>query len=121
MAREAPQVPIDDPGEKVYTADLKATALARTVRANPGVDASFLITLNADTKFISLYAIAQDIYLKWAYTNLDHVNATNFDEVVIAGTRRVFAVPNQDTNGRAFTRIMILGRVAGATAIVIEK
>ena len=118
MARQPAEVPIDAQGTKAYSAELKATTLARHVKA---LGASFLITFHADTKFVQIYAIAQDVYFRWALTDTDWCNVLNFDEVVIAGTRRVFAVPNQDNDGVAFTRIMLIPRVAGATAVVIEK
>ncbi|MBU0959789.1 MAG: hypothetical protein KKB31_07620 [Nanoarchaeota archaeon] len=112
-----PETAIDQAGEKVYTAELKGLSLARHVQA---MGASFLISLNANTTFVKVYAITQDIYLKWATHDLDWVNAGNFDEIIIAGAQRVFPVPNQ-VDGAPFTRIMLVGRVAGATAVVIEK
>jgi len=108
---------IDAYGEEVYTAEIKGVALARSVDV---MGPSLLITLHADTKFVILYAVAQDVYLKWANTDTDWCNALNFDEVIIAGTRRVFAIPDM-ANGAPFTRIMLIGRVGGATAITIQK
>ena len=117
MSRFPPEIAIDEHGELVYTAELKATALARHVQA---LGASFLITLHADTKFVTVRAITQDVYLKWALTDTDWCSAVNFDEVIVAGSRLVFAIPNE-VNGVPFTRIMLIPRVAGAIAIVIEK
>lgn len=82
--------------------------------------ASSLITLNANTRFVKVYAVAQDVYLKWAENDTDWCTGANFDEVIISGSQRVFAVPVH-TDGVSFTRIMLVGRVAGSTVVVIEK
>lgn len=85
-------------------------ALARTVDAT--ISASTEITLNTDTTYIEVYAIAQDVYLKYGTAD---VTASNFDEVIIAGTKQGFAVPE------GVTAINLIERVAGAAVIVIEK
>jgi hypothetical protein len=85
-------------------------ALARTV--DPTISTSTEITLNADTTFIRVYAIAQDVYLKYGTAD---VTASNFDEVIPAGSILDLAVPD------GVTAINLIERVAGATVIVIEK
>jgi len=111
------ETPIDSRGEKVYNTELKGESLARYVRA---LTSSSLITLGSSTTFVKIYAIAQDVYLKWAETDTDYCKATNFDEVIIAGTQRVFPVPLQ-VDGELYSRMMFVGRVAGSTVVVIEK
>lgn len=117
MSRAEPEVPIDSIGDSVYNTNLKVVALERTVQA---LGASFLITLQADTKFIEVYAIAQDVLLRWADNDTDFVKIENFHEIIRAGSKEVYAVPNQ-IDGAPYTRIMLVGRVAGSTAIVLEK
>lgn len=86
------------------------TALSRTVDAS--ISSSTEITLNTATTFLSVYAIAKDIYLKWGTTD---VSASNFDEVVIAGQQKNFIIPD------GVTAVNFIEREAGATLIVIEK
>jgi len=102
-------LPRDDNHATVQLAPSKV-ALARTVDAS--ISASTEITLNANTTFIRVYAIAQDIYLKWGVAD---VTASNFDEVIPAGQIVDLVVP-ADT-----TALNLIERVSGATAIVIEK
>lgn len=85
-------------------------ALARTVDAT--ISASTEITLNTATTYLEVYAIAKDIYLKWG---TDDVTASNFDEVIVAGTIREFFKPEK------ITAVNFIEREAGATLICIEK
>ena len=85
-------------------------ALARTV--DPTISASTEITLNTATSFIRVYAITQDVYLKWG---TDDVTASNFDEVIPAGQICDFFIP------ASITAINLIERTASATVIVIEK
>lgn len=85
-------------------------ALARTVDAS--ISGSTEITLNVATSFISVYAIAKDVYMKWGTTD---VSASNFDEVIPAGQIRDFLVPNGET------AVNFIEREASATVIVVEK
>ena len=110
-------IPIDDLGELLPSFTLKGVAKARTVQA---LTSSFLVTLGSDTKFLRVYAIAQDIFLKWAEDGEDYCKATNFDEVIIAGDYIDLAVPNKE-NGTKYFLVQFVGRVAGSTLIVIEK
>lgn len=87
-----------------------SVALARTVDAT--ISASTEITLNAATKFIRVYALTQDVYLKWGTADVD---ATNFDEVIPANQVCDFFVPT------AITAINLIERTATAGVIVIEK
>ena len=90
-------------------------ALARTLDAS--IDSDTPITLNTNTTWIRVYAIAKDVYLKWG---VDPCAVGTFDEVIIAGQYLDLAVPLQ-SNGTIFTDIHVIGREAGATVIVIEK
>ena len=81
-------------------------ALARTV------DASI-----SSTNLLRVYAITQDVYLKWG---TDDVTASNFDEVIPAGQMVDLAVPRQ-SSGLLYTAVNLIERTASATAIVIEK
>lgn len=85
-------------------------ALARTVDAS--ISASTEITLNGDTKILRVYAIAQDIYMRYGTTD---VSASNFDEVIPAGQICDFIIPPNTT------AVNFIERVAGATLIAIEK
>jgi hypothetical protein len=88
----------------------EVVALARTVDAS--ISGSTEITLNEATTIIRVYAIAQDVYLKWG---ADDVTASNFDEVIPAGQICDFLVPDNTT------ALNLIERVSGATVIVIEK
>ena len=117
--RDLTQVPHDKvgAGTPVYEAQLRGTALARTTQV---LGASFLITLHADTNYIRVNAINHVVLLKWANHDTEYVTAANFDEVIPAGAQRTYMVPMM-TGGAPFTRIMLVGRTAGSTVIVIEK
>lgn len=108
----------DSKGRLKYTPDnlevLRLTpnvaALARTVDAS--ISASTEITLNKATTFVSVYAVAKDIYMKWGTAD---VTASNFDEVIPAGQIRDFIVPDNET------AVNFIEREASATLIVVEK
>ena len=85
-------------------------ALERTVDSS--LSSSKEITLNNATSIIRVYAITQDVYLKWGTEN---VTASNFDEVIPAGQICDFLVPEM------ITALNLIERVQGATVIVIEK
>lgn len=116
------EIPSDKYGRPLYNLTPVATALARTVTTP---DSSELVTLNDDTRFIRVYAIAKDVYLKWASDEEDYCTAENFDEVIPAGQYMDFGVPIRQglasNNGIAYDYCMVLGRESGSTAIVIEK
>lgn len=98
----------NDAGQSVYRSN--RVALARTV--DTSISASTEITLNANTKVIKVYAISKDVYLKWGTAD---VTASNFDEVILAGTQEVFTVP------ASTTAVNLIEREASATVIVIEQ
>jgi len=85
-------------------------ALATTV--DDSISSSTEITLNPETTMIRVYAISQDIYLKWG---TDNVTSSSFDEVCPSGQIVDFVVPN------GIDALNLIERVAGATVIVIEK
>lgn len=85
-------------------------ALARTVDAT--ISSSTQIDLNAATTFIRVYAITQDVYLKWGTTA---VTSSNFDEVIPANQICDFYVP------KGFTSLTLIERTTTAGVIVIEK
>lgn len=90
-------------------------ALARTVDAT--ISSSTEITLNAATKLIRVYALSQDVYLKWG---TDDVTASNFDEVIPANQIVDLVVPIQ-SGTTLYTAVNLLERTATAGVIVIEK
>jgi hypothetical protein len=104
----------NDKGKLTHSHELQITpdvvALARTVDAT--ISTSTEITLNVETTMLRVYAIAQDVYLKWG---TDDVDATNFDEVIPAGQIVDLKVPNGQT------AINLIERASAATVIVIEK
>ena len=85
-------------------------SLATTLDAS--ISASTEIVLNTATTFISVFAIAKDIYLKWGTTD---VTAATADEVILAGTVRNFLVPS------GITAVNLIERESAATLILIEK
>ena len=85
-------------------------ALARDIDAS--ISASTEFTLNKAAKFIQVYAIAKDIYLKWGTTD---VTTSNFDEVIPAGQIRNLLIP------LAITAVNVIEREASATVIIIQK
>lgn len=104
----------NDKGRLKHSHELQITpdvvALERTVDAS--ISSSTEIVLNKETTMLRVYAIAQDVYLKWGETA---VTASNFDEVIPAGQIVDLRVPNQENT------INVIERVAGATVIVIQK
>ena len=91
-------------------------ALARTVSSS--ISSTTTITFNTATTMIRVYAINQDVYLKWGTTA---VTAGNFDEVIPANQIVDLVVPNIPTTGIPYTACTVIERVATATIIVIEK
>jgi hypothetical protein len=90
---------------------------ARLTRA---LTTSYYHVLNTSTIIIRVYAIAKDVFLKWAATGEDYCNAANFDEVIPAGQYIDVAVPYK-SNGAKYQAIQVVGRESGSTVIVIEK
>ncbi len=91
-------------------------ALARTVDAT--ISTTTEITLNADTTWITVYAIDKDVYLKWGTAD---VTAANFDEVIPVGGVIDRPIPIDTATDVKFTAINLIERTAGATVIVIER
>jgi len=114
--RTPTELPADFLGSNVQIT-LKGTALARTVQA---LGSSFLINLNSATKFVRVYAISKDAYMKWAESDTDYCKADNFDEFIPAGQYIDFAVPVQE-DGVHFSRLTFVGRESGSTIVVVEK
>jgi len=111
------EIAIDSYGNRLPNITPRGTTLARTVKA---LTSSFKIDLNSKTEMIKVYAIAKDVYLKWANTDEDYVTAENFDEVIPAGQVLELMLPNK-LDGTLFNKIQLVGREAGSTCIVIEK
>lgn len=97
---------------------LKGISRSRGVYAS--INASTYIQLQSETRFIQVYAISKDVYLRWAEDGEDYVTAENFDEVIPAGQVMTFAVADKN-DSTPFDAIQIIGRESGATAILIEK
>jgi len=113
-----PQQRDDKDGRILQVVEPAAVALAQTIKVLEV--GSFLISLNADTTMISVYAISKDVYLHWATSDTDFATENNFDEIIPAGQRVLITVPVDD-DGRMFTRVHLAGREAGATIVVVEK
>ena len=93
----------------------RGTALARTV--NSSLSTSQEIVLQTATVFLRVYALSQDVYLRWG---IEDVNANTFDEVIPAGQVVDLMVPF-DKDGVKFTHVNLIERTTSATVIVIEK
>lgn len=96
-------------GETAIQLSPAKTALSRTVDAT--ISTSTEITLNTATRFVRVYAKAQDVYLKWGTTDVD---ANNFDHVIPAGQIVDLIVPT------GTTAINLIERDASASIVVIE-
>lgn len=107
----------DNSGTPVEGAAPEATAVARTVAT---LTQQVMIELNTETRLLTVYAIAKDVYLHWADDSEDYGTAENFDEVVIAGSQALISVPTK-ADGSRYGFASILGRESGASAVVIEK
>ena len=105
----ATQAPTYEDGQ-IMQITPRGTALARTV--NSSLSSSVEITLHADTTFLRIYALSQDVYLRWG---IENCNASTFDEVIPAGQICDFFIP------ASITAINLIERTASATVIVIEK
>ena len=106
--------PQDSGGRPISLSPAKP-ALARTVDAT--ISSSTEIVLQPATRIITVYAKSQDVYLKWGTTDVD---ATNFDEVIPAGSVIDRFVPIEVGTTR-YTAINLIERDASASVIVIEK
>lgn len=93
----------------------RGVALTRTVVSS--LSTSQEITLHANTKFIRLYALTQDVYLRWG---IEDCNASTFDEVIPANQVLDLALPD-NPRGSRFTAFNVIERTSSATLIVIEK
>lgn len=102
-------MPKDKQGNVIQLSPV-GTAIARTV--DTSISSSTEITLNSATTLIRVYAMFQDVYLKWGTAD---VTASNFDEVIPAGQILDLVVPD------GVTALNIIERVSGAGIIVIEK
>lgn len=112
------EINIDTYGHKLHNVTPKGVALARNVLTP---DASQNIALNSDTTYLRVYAIAKDVYLKWALNDQDYCKADNFDEVIPAGQVIDFGIPVLATTGQLYDNVQFVGRESGATVVVIEK
>ena len=92
-----------------------AIATARTVDAT--ISSSTQVDFAATSTFIRVYALAQDIYMKWGTTA---VTASNFDEVIPANQICDFYIPIQ-SSGVIYPSATFIERTATAGLIVIEK
>ena len=108
------ELPVDNNGFLMQMTP-KGTALARYV--NGTLSASVEITLNTSTTFVRLYAISQDVYLRWG---IEDCNASNFDEIIPAGQVVDLAIPDQ-SDGTIYTAFNVIERVASSTIIIVEK
>ncbi len=91
-------------------------ALARTVDAT--ISTSTEITLNAATTWIEVTAFTQAVYLKYGTND---ITASNFDEIIVPGQSKPFAIPIDPATGERFTAINVIQKAASAEVVVIEK
>lgn len=109
--------PRDQYGQLVQSAELVNVALARKVVT---VSQARVFGLETDARFIEIYAISKDSYLKWATSDKDYAKATNFDEVIISGTSKTFEIPIQ-IDGSLYENVSVVGRESGGTVVVVQK
>lgn len=107
-------LPIDDRGKSVQIVP-SITALAITNDST--ISSSTTITFNANSTFIEVTAINQGVFLKWGGT----ASSASFDEFILGGTTRHYAIPVDTTTGVLYTTAQFIEQSAGATLIVIEK
>ena len=104
-----------DANSRVMQLTPSCVALAQTVDAT--ISASTEITFNTSSTFLRVYAISQDIYMKWGTAD---VTSSNFDEIIPSGQIVDFVIPRQ-TTGILYTAANFIERAASATLVVIEK
>ena len=104
-----------DGNNQVMNLTPSVVALARTVDAT--ISATTEITFNAATRFIRVYALDKDVYMKWG---TDDVTASNFDEVIPANQICDFYVP-YSSGTTLYTAANFIERAATGGIIVIEK
>lgn len=108
------QAPVYETGQ-IMQITPRGTALSRTVSGN--LSTSLEIVLQTGTTFLRLYALSQDVYLRWG---IENANASTFDEVIPSGQVVDLNVPF-DSSGVKFTHVNLIERTSSATIIVIEK
>lgn len=108
------EVPTDNYGHELQITP-KGTSLARTVNAS--ISSSVEITLQPTTGFIRVYAINQDVYLRWG---IEDCNANTFDEVIPSGQIVDLVIP-VDESGNKYTALNVIERTTSAIVIVVEK
>lgn len=104
------KIKVNEEQVKIILDSPDVLALARTVDAT--ISSSTEITLNKETTFVQVYAIAKDVYLKWGTAD---VTASNFDEIIPAGQVKTYMVPS------GISALNVIEREATATVIIIEK
>ena len=110
------RIPLPKDGDRATAPITPAsTALARTVDST--ISSSTEVDFNASTTFMRVYAITQDIYMKWGTTA---VTSSNFDEVIPANQICDFYIPYQ-SSGVLYTAATFIERTASATLVCIEK
>ncbi|MDQ3008819.1 MAG: hypothetical protein M3Q81_04460 [bacterium] len=107
-------LPLDDNGKTINLAPSKA-AIARTLTSS--ISSSTQVTLNSESRFLQVYAIDKDVFMKWGTTA---VTTANFDELILAGQRYDFDVA-RESNGTLHTALTFIERAATATLVVIQK
>src|SRR4051812_35715083 len=101
------ELPTDQYGHVIPLA--RGIALKQTVNAS--LSASVEITLQTNSTLVRVYAINQDVYLRWG---IEDVNASLFDEVIPAGQIVDLVVPMQPQgsalSGTPFTAFNVIER-----------
>lgn len=110
MARKlAATLPKDQNGATVMVTPDRV-ALATTVDST--ISTTTQVNLNAATTMIRVYAVSQDICLKWGTSA---ATSTSFDEIIPANQICDFVIPAD------ITAVNFIERTASATLICIEK
>jgi len=105
-------MPIDESGQLIPLGP-SSPALATTY--DTSISSATTITLDAETRFIRVYAIGETVFLKWG-TGVT-TSSDGFDEVILADSSMDWKL-NPSQAGMA---ISVIERAASASVIVVEK
>lgn len=98
-------------------AQLTPASISLATTVDSTISTSTVVTFQATTSIIRVYAVDKDICLKWGTSA---ATATAFDEIIPANQVCDFFVPQQSL-GVLYTAANFIERTAGATLICIEK
>ena len=81
------------------------------VTRDTSIDTATTVTLNANTGLLEVTALTSNIFLKYG----SGVTSSDFDEFILAGTTRHYAIP------QGVTEISVIEESTGGIIILIEK